>query len=68
MSYLKVWMGTVSGSPGGRDDGYPEQKTRVVDELEELVRTFDPKAVYYRLEEIPSEDMEAVVRAVNDFG
>lgn len=32
MKYLVKWEGVVTGSIGGRDDGYPETKTAVVDE------------------------------------
>ena len=64
MKYLKTWMGVVSGSMGGRDDGYPQRKFAVVDTLDELVRTYDPKAEYFCLEPV---DVSAVVRAVKDL-
>lgn len=34
--YLKTWMGTVSGSMAGRDDGYPERKYKVYETLTDL--------------------------------
>ena len=64
MKYLKTWMGVVSGSMGGRDDGYPERKFALVDTLDELVRTYDKKAEYFRLEPV---DVSAAVQAVKDL-
>lgn len=49
---------------GGRDDGYPERKFAVVDTLDELVRTYDKKAEYFRLEPV---DVSAAVQAVKDL-
>ena len=62
--YLKTWMGTVSGSMGGRNDGYPERKFAVVDTLDELVETYDPEAEYFRLEPV---NVSAVVQVVKDL-
>ena len=64
MKYLKTWMGVVSGSIGGRNDGYPERKFAVVDTLDELVRTYNPKAEYFRLEPV---DVSAAVQAMKDL-
>lgn len=64
MKYLKVWQGFVTGSMGGRDDGYPETKYKLIDSLEVLVDTFDEKAEYYKL---TPADVNAVVSAVNEF-
>jgi hypothetical protein len=30
MNYLVTWEGYTSGSPGGRDDGYPETQMEIV--------------------------------------
>ena len=49
MKYLKVWTGVTSGSHLGRDDGYPEEKIRVINSLEELVTSYSGKATYYKL-------------------
>lgn len=61
MKYLKTWMGVVSGSLGGRDDGYPERKLMIVDNVGNLVDTYDPEAEYYKLEKV---DVSEVVRAI----
>ena len=52
MKYLKTWMGVTSGSHLGRDDGYPERKSRIIETMDELVRTYDDKAEYYKLEPV----------------
>jgi hypothetical protein len=62
--YLKMWQGVVSGSMGGRDDGQPETKTRVIDNLEDLVSTYDAKAKYFKLEPV---DITSVVSAIKSF-
>ena len=67
MKYLKVWMGFVTNSLMGRDDGYPEQKSAVIDSMDELVATFDPKAKYFKLEPIPAAAVQAIVTAAKDL-
>ena|ERR1700722_17936475 len=34
--YLRTWMGSVTGSTAGRDDGHPERKFKVYDSIESL--------------------------------
>jgi hypothetical protein len=60
-------MGQVSNSFMGRDDGYPEEKHQIVNSLEELVGSFDPKAKYFKLEIVKPEAIQAIVQAVKDF-
>ena len=67
MKYLKVWEGAVSGSLGGRDDGYPETKAELINSIEELVSSFDRGATYFKLREIPLNDIEAVINAYKDL-
>lgn len=64
MKYLKTWMGVTSGTYMGRDDGYPERKCAVIETLDELVKTYDAKAEYFRLEPV---DVSAAVQAVKDL-
>lgn len=64
MKYLKVYMGVSSGSYLGRDDGYPEQKTKIIESLDDLVKSYDPSAEYYKMEKV---DVSAAVQAVKDF-
>jgi len=35
--YMVEYMGYTSGTPGGRDDGYPETQYRIFDSLDKLV-------------------------------
>ena len=64
MKYLKTWMGLTSGTHLGRDDGYPARKFQLIETLDDLVRFYDPKAEYYRLEPV---DVAAVVQAATDL-
>lgn len=67
MKYLKVWEGVISGSLGGRDDGYPETEVELINSIEELVSSFDRSATYFKLREIPLNDIEAVINAYKDL-
>lgn len=64
MKYLKTWMGHTSGSHLGRDDGYPERKFAAIETLDELVKTYDPKAEYFRLEPV---NVATAVQALRDL-
>jgi len=64
MKYLKTWMGVTSGSHLGRSDGYPERKSIIIETLDELVRTYDKKADYYKLEPV---DVGSAVDAIKDL-
>lgn len=68
MKYLKVWEGAVSGSLGGRDDGYPETKAELINSIEELVSSFDRGATYFKLREIPMEDIKALIMEYEYMG
>jgi len=39
--YLKTWMGVTSGTLGGRDDGYPERKFRLFNDIDEMAKDED---------------------------
>jgi hypothetical protein len=58
MKLLAVWTGVVSGSLGGRDDGYPEEKYRVFSSFNELPDSLckEPTLKIYRLHKILKED------------
>lgn len=66
MQYLKTWMGvTVSTGVGmGDDGGYPERKFSLIENLDQLVRTYDPQADYYKLLPV---DVKPIVTAANDL-
>ena len=64
MKYLKTWVGRTSGSHLGRDDGYPEDKSQVIESLDELVRTYSDAAKYYKLEPV---DVKSAVSAIKDL-
>lgn len=64
MKYLKVWMGVTSGSYLGRNDGYPERKFSVIENLDDLVRGFDDNAEYYILEKV---DLTEAIRALKEL-
>jgi len=65
MKYLMTWMGVTSGSHLGRDDGYPDRKFRLIESLDDLVKSHNPKAEYYRLEPV---EVAAAVQAAKDLG
>jgi len=52
MKYLKTWMGVNSDSYLGHSAGYPEKKSKIIETMEELVRTYDKKAEYYKLQPV----------------
>lgn len=60
--YLKTFMGVTSGTLGGRDDGYPEQKMVLVNQ-EELSKDFGTKSkeVYFELRELSKDELEEIV-------
>lgn len=68
MTFLAVWEGRVTGSLGGRDDGYPETKTALVDTEEDLYNRFHgcKNLQVYTLTSVPSgklsEIWERVIR------
>jgi hypothetical protein len=49
MKYLVTYMGRVSGSFMGRDDGYPELKTAVLAKDSDLLRYTMSDAKFYLL-------------------
>lgn len=65
MKYLMTWMGVTSGSHLGRDDGYPEQKSRIIKSFDDLIKTYREDAEYYKLEEV---DVRSVIKAAKDLG
>ena len=58
-------MGKTSGSFMGRDDGYPERKFKIIETLDDLVKSHDPDAGYFRLEPV---NVIPIVEAAKDFG
>lgn len=62
--YLKKWQGFITGSFAGRDDGYPETKLALIESLDDLVASYNPKAEYFCLEKV---DVASVVRAIKDL-
>ena len=68
MSYLMIYMGTVSGSPGGRDDGYPEEKRRTISNDVQLVEAMkeNPKAKFYELKPLTEIDTFGIKRKVKE--
>jgi len=60
MKYLVLWEGVVTGSMGGRDDGYPEDKMALVSPefLHDYVNR--PKVVFYEVGK--SVDVSAIVK------
>lgn len=61
--YLKIWMGTTSGSYHGRDDGYPERKSRIYSSIGELAKQHGTQSNenYYKLEEVDYDEMEDLI-------
>lgn len=60
MKYLKTWMGFTSGSYAGRDDGYPQEKSRTFTDLDELARSFgsEKNERYFKVEEVNIVDLK----------
>ncbi len=52
MKYLVTWMGVVTGSLGGRDDGYPEEKMALVDPPDLDLYEEKENLKVFRLEEV----------------
>lgn len=48
LKYVKIYLGVVTGSYAGRDDGYPEVKHKLYDNLEELAAdpTIEDETIY----------------------
>ena len=50
MKILKVWMGRSASTGMGCDNGgYPEEMYKIIESMEDLHRSFDHNAKYYRL-------------------
>jgi len=62
--YLMTWMGVTSGSHLGRNDGYPERKSRIIESIDELVKHYRDDAEYYKLELV---DVKSAVAAIKDL-
>ena len=65
--FLKVWTGVISGSMGGREDGYPETEMAIVS-LDSLARGFGSKREeeYFLLEEMPLISVEKIAYEAMD--
>lgn len=67
MKYLKTWMGKSAGGTGGfagDSGGYPEMQFRIIESIDDLVKTYDAKAKYFKLTEV---NVSTVVSVVADF-
>lgn len=47
--YLVTWMGVVTGSLAGRDDGYPEEKQAIVEEHNLWKHANRPDVAFYKI-------------------
>lgn len=47
--YLKKYQGVTSGTLGGRDDGHPMTKYTVLDDMTDVVKSFDLDATYFEI-------------------
>ena len=65
MKYLMVWTGVTSGSHLGRDDGYPIEKSKVINSFGELLKYYREDANYFKLEPV---DVKAAIQAAIDLG
>lgn len=63
MKYLKTWMGYVTGSLMGRDDGQPEKKFSYYTSIDELAKDFGkkPREQYYELVELDQQSLKLSV-------
>ena len=55
MKYVKIWMGFVTGSMAGRNDGFPERKHRFYETKETLLQELGKHSkdeTIYALEEL----------------
>lgn len=46
----------------GRDNGYPQRKFKIIETVDDLVKTYDAGAEYYNLEKV---DVSGAVEAFN---
>ena len=54
MKYVVTYMGVVTGSLAGRDDGYPQQKTALLEKDADLIRFANlPELQVYTLTPVP---------------
>ena len=54
MKYAVTYMGVVTGSFAGRDDGYPQQKTALLEKDADLIRFANlPELQVYTLTPVP---------------
>lgn len=66
MRYLKTYMGVITNSMGGRDDGYPEIKIRIYDSIEQLSKDYGkrPEEHHYELNEISPDILKEKIKEI----
>lgn len=64
MKYLVTYMGRTSGSYLGRDDGYPELKTALLEKDSDLLRYTMSDAKFYLL---TPTDVSSIIKKEKQF-
>lgn len=67
LKLLKVWEAPITGSLGGRDDGYMETKYALLS-IDTIAKNFkkNNSARYFRIEEMSSGEIEKIVNETNE--
>ena len=62
MKYVVTYMGVVTGSFAGRDDGYPQQKTALLEKDSDLIRFENrPQLQVYTLTPVSSASVGSLI-------
>jgi hypothetical protein len=63
MKYAVTYLGVVTGSFGGRDDGYPEYKSAVLEQDSDLIRFKNCKELkVYQLSSLSSQNALNIIQ------
>ncbi|MNS48794.1 hypothetical protein D3C72_813770 [compost metagenome] len=62
--YLKQYQGFTSGTPNGREDGFPETKSVVYTDIRDLAAAFGTRKDerYFRIQEADTEELALIVK------
>lgn len=62
MKYAVIYMGVVTGSFAGRDDGYPQQKTVLLNKDSDLIRFENlPQLQVYTLTPVSNASVSSII-------
>ncbi len=65
MKYLKVWEGVINNEGANfHNNGHMETKTKIINGIGDLVKTYDTNATYFKLQPV---DVSSTVSAIIDL-